>query len=430
MKKLFLSFVVLLLLLAGCTHGPKAPPFTVDSERAQLIDERVQQVGYPKNSSIKSLTAALVKGLDNDHERLYAVYRWVSRYINYDVEAYLSGRFISDSSPSETFKTGVGVCDGFSELLAEMGAQAGLQLVTVEGFAKGFAAAVVPGSGQKSNHMWNAVKLDGRWQLLDATWDAGKVDEATRRFVRKAGVPSYFLVDPASFATTHFPADTRWQLLERPVDFKTFMGSTQLMPQLAQFKLDASLHTQEKVQIPDTPYRFHFGNEVQHIRMGLKQNDRAVEGNWSMLVWDAHGRPDLWVSAPKPGTYEAHLFAAPNTQTEELTQVLHYKLDVRRAATLNGGFPFAYAAYYAHKTQWVEPMSGVLAAGKPVRFQFKAGRARYAAVFLNGAYLQDLKFAQGRFEGQVTPPPGALSVGVMRPGDADFQMVLGFQVRP
>ncbi|MBV5302806.1 MAG: hypothetical protein JZU70_01175, partial [Chlorobium sp.] len=52
-------------------------------------------------------------------------------------------------------------CDGYSSLLQEVGAIAGLEIEKVEGYAKGYGYAVGVMTGG-ANHAWNVVNLDGR----------------------------------------------------------------------------------------------------------------------------------------------------------------------------------------------------------------------------------------------------------------------------
>lgn len=53
-------------------------------------------------------------------------------------------------------------------------------------------------------HAWNAVKIDGTWYLMDATWDAGSVGE-NKLFTRNVEDYSYFLIDPGVFKETYTP---------------------------------------------------------------------------------------------------------------------------------------------------------------------------------------------------------------------------------
>lgn len=62
--------------------------------------------------------------------------------------------------------------------------EAGLTCIEVSGYGR--SAGYSQGQTclqQKSNHMWNAVELEGQWFLLDVCWGAGLVDVEKRQFI-------------------------------------------------------------------------------------------------------------------------------------------------------------------------------------------------------------------------------------------------------
>ncbi len=64
------------------------------------------------------------------------------------------------------------------------------------------------------NHAWNAVKLNNKWYLCDATWSSGYIDMATYIFEYDY-VNTYFLQDPIEFNTHHIPLDDSWKLIDK-----------------------------------------------------------------------------------------------------------------------------------------------------------------------------------------------------------------------
>ena len=59
------------------------------------------------------------------------------------------------------------------------------------------------------NHAWNAVKIDGKWQLIDTTWGSGYVSDGA--YVKQFR-ETFFLPSPEQLAFSHFPQDAAWQL--------------------------------------------------------------------------------------------------------------------------------------------------------------------------------------------------------------------------
>jgi hypothetical protein len=95
---------------------------------------------------------------------------------------------------------------------------AGLHCVAISGWAKGVDYRPgMPLTTSPVNHSWNAVYIDGSWQLVDCHW-------ATRYLQSERNVPEnlvyeyddfYFLTEPAELVYSHCPESAPWQLLAR-----------------------------------------------------------------------------------------------------------------------------------------------------------------------------------------------------------------------
>lgn len=95
--------------------------------------------------------------------------------------------------------------------------------MTLSGWAKG--VDYKPGMSITStppNHSWNAVFVDGNWQLVDCHW-------ATRYLQSERNTPEnlvyeyddfYFLTEPSMLIYSHLPEEPNWQLLH-PVRSRT-----------------------------------------------------------------------------------------------------------------------------------------------------------------------------------------------------------------
>ncbi len=170
-------------------------------------------------ASIEALGRYLAKGAKDDRAKARAVYRWVTDRIAYDAASFFAGA-PGDNSAAAVLKSRLAVCEGYSNLYEALGGQAGLDVVKVTGYAKG--VSYTPGEQIRSNHAWNAVKLDGKWRLIDATWGAGNL--RGKQF-QKSYRAYFFLVPPEELIFTHFPEDPSWQLLApavRPDEFSAW----------------------------------------------------------------------------------------------------------------------------------------------------------------------------------------------------------------
>jgi transglutaminase-like putative cysteine protease len=130
-------------------------------------------------------------------DRVKAVHDWVTLILRYALEQR------DQQSADLVLARRTATCDGYSAVFRAVGQAAGLQVETIRGLLK------VP-HGPPQPHAWNAVHLDGRWQLVDVTLD----DPTVRGDASPDGAfrTDYLLVPPAIAALDHWPFSASWQL--------------------------------------------------------------------------------------------------------------------------------------------------------------------------------------------------------------------------
>lgn len=186
---------------------------TSQSANSTFADLDAAVRALPRQASIPALAEALGTIAASDEEKVRAVYIWLTKNIAYDADSFFSGRrAVTDAAG--VFRTGKSVCQGYSELFVDLCQRLGLEEVAlISGYAKAYSYS--PGQRfRDSNHAWNAVRIDGRWRLFDATWGAGHVDG--RRFVREYD-EFWYDTDPRLFLINHLPEESEWQFVEQPI---------------------------------------------------------------------------------------------------------------------------------------------------------------------------------------------------------------------
>lgn len=174
------------------------------------------------------LVHQLTAPLETDVERFRAIYIWVCQNIKGDYPLMLENdkmrrKLHTDSLALEQwnydFKKEIfqilrkkkrTTCSGYSYLLKEMAELAGIEVAIVDGYGPINKLKIerlkIP------NHSWNAVKLNDKWYLCDATWASGYTDLTTYLFEFDYD-DQYWLMPPEEFAETHQPEDPQWTLL-------------------------------------------------------------------------------------------------------------------------------------------------------------------------------------------------------------------------
>lgn len=174
--------------------------------------------------NLHSLAEKLLRHANTDRQKVTAIFRWITDNINYNSNPK---RIVNPPAIDEeegplkplhervaelVIRRRTAFCDGFARLFKALCEKAGLQSEIICGYAPGGFTRQPNRFGV--NHYWNAVLLEGRWQLLDATWACGFINARTGEFIREFN-PRYFLADPSLFILDHFPDDQRWTLLDR-----------------------------------------------------------------------------------------------------------------------------------------------------------------------------------------------------------------------
>ena len=188
------------------------------------VDDFVFDINNEKFDSYENLAVFLGKQFEEDLLKVRSIYTWIALNITYDHNSLLTGCG-NNQNTLEVWNKRIAVCEGYANLFHEMCAAIGIESRIVKGYVKEFV-----GDEMKfPNHVWNSVKINGQWQLLDVTW-ASVNDEAdrlagnkiTRDFKRKK-LDYFFLVSPKSMIITHLPEDPYWQLHNNFITMDIFL---------------------------------------------------------------------------------------------------------------------------------------------------------------------------------------------------------------
>lgn len=214
-----LSLLIFVLL-------PFLPKTAIAQSDYEKVDARADTFGQAITEAA-DLARQLTAPFQTETEKARAVYTWIARHIRYDCEKFrhpdkvqFSGATPEDlqlqrekweaGQIRQTLRKKRGVCEDYSRLFKAMCEAAGLESVVIEGWGRSFYQPFrkLP---KKANHAWNAVKIDGQWRLVDATWAAGYTDERVKKFTAyfQSG---YFLTPPDRFVEDHLPREEKWQL--------------------------------------------------------------------------------------------------------------------------------------------------------------------------------------------------------------------------
>ncbi len=179
------------------------------------IHPAVRTMPREAETSIESVARYLRAHTHGDADRIKAMHDWVAVRIAFDADARPSTSK-KVATPLAVFAERRAVCQGYAMLFKALALASGDQAVYIAGEAR------VIGSAEPVEHAWNAAMVDGHWQLLDITWDAGAFLDG--KFVARYGA-DYLFTPPEVFALTHRPYADGWQLMKKPLSRAEFSGA-------------------------------------------------------------------------------------------------------------------------------------------------------------------------------------------------------------
>ncbi len=230
--KVFCLFIFCVLPFLGVFAQSPA-----DSAHLEAFMKHSRRAPFWVNRSPKRLTRYLIRDARTDEEKVYAISNWMVNNITYDHKAFFF-KNTGFQGAKWTLHRRKAVCRGYANLFEAMAGEAGLESEQVTGYSKGAGYdPEVP--FYYSNHVWNAVKVDSAWRLVDATWNQGTlirkkqpVSRLLWKWFSKPYRPRYKRVvhfsmdkvfnDPEEFVQHHLPVHPAWQLLSCPVSMETY----------------------------------------------------------------------------------------------------------------------------------------------------------------------------------------------------------------
>lgn len=425
----FVALLVLFSLVCGCGVRPMPPTTSSSPTTSRRVPSSIQtkspaveavDTAQP-SSEISALAKTIMEGASNDRDRAYRLYRWLSENITYDVEA-LSAAEIPAQDADTVLEKRNAVCAGYANLFQAMAVAVGLESQVVPGRSPDRGLEL---SGRfradESNHAWNAVKIDGRWKLLDSTWGAGYLDE-TKRFVSRPN-DDWFLVEPETFIYSHFPEDPKWQLLDEELSREEFDHLPTLTPGFFSKGLQLLEPTVQPIASAGESV-FRVRTDRGYFVTGLVERRGAKLSENFVLAQQAQGEVEIRVRFPEAGEYDVHIMARG---PDEKTFVGVGTLVVNSNGGTDSPFPRTYGTFSEKEIQIVAGAENRLRSGTPVLLRYRAPEA--TALYLRAGEEQSTFEQSGDiFTLEFTPKVGEVKVFAHFPGEEKLWAILAYDV--
>jgi len=264
-----LALLLCSLIFSSALAAQELEESLVNREHEQVVD----------SLNIERLTNRLIASARTENAKFWAIFKYVTENISYDTRAYNSNVRRINKTNLDVLRRKKAVCWGYSELIREMCTYAGIMCQSISGYARDLQVPSRP--FEKANHAWNAVRLNGEWFLLDATWASGIKSEEDY-FMSVYGV-DYFLTPPSLFIKNHFPMLPMWQLLSCPLSLEQFYAESEVGQESCSFnynkKIDQFLKLsklEQEAQAITVAYRMNRSKKNRNL-LGHALVDIAIE---------------------------------------------------------------------------------------------------------------------------------------------------------
>lgn len=172
-----------------------------------LQDSREYQ---SKNPKIIELAGKITQGIEDDYEKIRLIHEWVADHIYYDRDAYNKLVPGQDVSALNTLNTKRSVCAGYANLTVALLQASGIPARKIGGRAfevgtEDIWKSTSPNTVEKDNpHAWVEAWHDGRWIVLDSTWDSlNKWEKGKITYSDKRDIYNYFDISKELLSATH-----------------------------------------------------------------------------------------------------------------------------------------------------------------------------------------------------------------------------------
>jgi len=395
-------------------------PVNIQAKRFNRVDEKAKSIKY-HGYSVEELAQILSQYVTTEEEKARIIYTWITHNISYNVVA-LNNLFTNNIYPdvtSETvLKTRSTICSGYANLYQQIAEKMGLKSVIVIGFAKGIDYAV--GQDQNVNHAWNAVKIDGNWYLIDATWGAGTINN---NVFNAQFNPYFFATNPSEFIYSHFPENPKWQLLNTPISRSEFDSFANVSPTLFENNIELISHKNNQINTDDRlNITLKAPPNVVAIAT-LKTEDNQLLENYT-FVQKKGENININTSFPSAGNYKLEIFAKPKDGNNSYPLVVTYDVSAQGGSSQ---FPITFKHFNDYNGYLEYPLTATLSPNQNTYFKLKIDKAESVKVVnKSDDKWADLTRYGNVFTGNVNVKDGDVIVYAKFPGDSRYWAILEY----
>lgn len=354
----------------------------------------------------------------DDFERIKIAHDIVAVNIKYDAAGYWSGN-LPEQDYETVLKTGLAVCEGYSNTLGRFLDVLGFKNQIVHGYARGVGTSLLEESEIESNHAWNMVKIADEYYLIDCTWDSGYMNG--KKSVQEY-TTDYLFLKPEHFIYTHYPESKGNQLLDSPVTKKEFIELADFEPKF--FDAVQFSELPKKQNECKSSVQFEY-NLISDGTLSFVVTDCSTNKKIQNAVFNLKTDKNVktMIQFPKAANYRISLFYRPkNAKSGSFCGEFYVKAE--EASSVQ--YPEVYENSF--NASLISPLEMPLKRGQSYHFEVSCPEKNFVAIINGKTFTQMNKNEKGNFELDFVIPSNCskINIGAASSERGNYQTAAAF----
>ena len=372
---------------------------------------------------VKKACESISAAAKNDFEKAKMAHDFVAILVSYDAANFWAGT-VPDQEYTTVIKTKTAVCEGYANTFKKFCDTLGISCQKISGYARGVGTSLLnEGKPKNSNHAWNLVKINEAWYIVDCTWDSGHMEG---KISKQDYNTDWLFLKPEHCIYTHFPSNSKQQLLAQPISAAEFSNLPDLRPKF--FSVTENETSFKKLNKADGLYSFPYNAKTDYelsFQIISSDTNSQVE-NCSFIKKTDTGDEALF-TFPKVGTYSVRMFYRANGEKLEHS-CGEFLVDSSSVSDVR--YPTTYSSS-AKNLQILSPIEMPLKKGQSYKFSVRVENKKFVAVICGKDFIQLENDGTGLFSGDVTIPNNVkdIKLSVLNSERGSFEGIATYTVK-